>query len=117
MKIQAMYISLTIWIITKTERKYNMEMYNPPHPGIILLEDWIKPLNFTISQFALRIGTSRKNLSEIVNAKCGISPEMALKLSKALGTSAELWLNMQQAYDLWQARQRVNLDNVEIIAM
>ena len=112
-----MYISLTIWIITKTERKYNMEMYNPPHPGIILLEDWIKPLNFTISQFALRIGTSRKNLSEIVNAKCGISPEMALKLSKALGTSAELWLNMQQAYDLWQARQRVNLDNVEIIAM
>lgn len=94
-----------------------MEMFNPPHPGIILLEDWIKPLNFTISAFALRLGTSRKNLSEIVNAKCGISPEMALKLSKALGTSAELWLNMQQAYDLWQARKRVNLDNIDVIAM
>lgn len=94
-----------------------MEMYNPPHPGIILLEDWIKPLNFSVTEFALRIGTSRKNLSEIVNAKCGISPEMALKLSKALGTSAEIWLNMQQAYDLWHARQRVNLDDIEVIAM
>ena len=50
-----------------------MAMYNPPHPGTILFEDWIKPLNFTISQFALRIGTSRKNLSEIVNGKTNIS--------------------------------------------
>ena len=62
-----------------------MEMFNPPHPGTILLEDWIKPLNFRITEFAIKIGTSRKNLSEIVNGKCGISPEMALKLSKALG--------------------------------
>ena len=91
-----------------------MEMFNPPHPGTILLEDWIKPLNFSVTEFALKI---RKNLSEIVNAKCGISPEMALKLSKALGTSAELWLNLQQAYDLWNAKQHVNLDNVEVIAM
>lgn len=94
-----------------------MEMFNPPHPGIILLEDCIKPLNMSISAFALRIGTSRKNLSEIVNGKVGISAEMALKLSKALGTSAQLWLNMQQAYDLWQAKQRVNLDNIERITM
>ena len=94
-----------------------MQMYNPPHPGIILLEDWIKPLNLSITEFAFKIGTSRKNLSEIVNAKSGISSEMALKLSKALGTSAELWLNLQQAYDLWQARQKVNLDNVQVIAM
>ena len=94
-----------------------MEMFNPPHPGTILLEDWIKPLNFSVTEFALKIEKSRKNLSEIVNAKCGISPEMALKLSKALGTSAELWLNLQQAYDLWNAKQHVNLDNVEVIAM
>lgn len=94
-----------------------MEMFNPPHPGIILLEDWIKPLNFSVTEFALKLGTSRKNLSEIVNARCGISSEMALKLAKALGTSPELWLNLQQAYDLWNAKQRVNLDNVEIIAM
>lgn len=94
-----------------------MEMFNPPHPGIILLEDWIKPLNLSISEFALKLGTSRKNLSEIVNGKIGISPEMALKLSKALNTSAKLWLNVQLSYDLWQAKQRVNLDNVEVIAM
>lgn len=94
-----------------------MEMYNPPHPGKSLLEDWIKPLGFTISEFALKIGTSRKNLSEIVNCRTGISPEMALKLSKALGTSAEVWIREQLAYDLWQARQRVNLDNVEVIIM
>ena len=94
-----------------------MEMYNPPHPGKGLLEDWIKPLGFTISEFALKIGTSRKNLSEIVNCKIGISPEMALKLSKALGTSAEVWIREQIAYDLWQAKQKVNLDNVEVIAM
>lgn len=94
-----------------------MEMYNPPHPGTILLEDCIKPLNFSVTEFALKIGTSRKNLSEIVNGKTGISSEMALRLSKALGTSAELWLNMQQAYDLWHARQRVNLDEIDVIAM
>ena len=94
-----------------------MTMHNPTHPGKILLEDWIKPLNFSISKFALRIGTSRKNLSEIVNGKIGISPEMSLKLAKVLGTSAEFWLNIQQAYDLWNARQTVNLDNIESIAL
>ncbi len=94
-----------------------MEMFNPPHPGEILLEECIKPMGFSISAFALKIGTSRKNLSEIVNGKMGISPEMALKLSKALNTSPQFWLNMQVQYDLYQARQRVNLDNVEVIAL
>ncbi len=94
-----------------------MEMYNPPHPGIILLEEWIKPLNFTISAFALRIGTTRKNLSEIVNARTGISPEMALKLAKALRTSAKFWLNLQQEYDLWNVKQNINLDNIQVIEM
>lgn len=94
-----------------------MEMFNPPHPGVILLEDWIKPLNLSISEFALKLGTSRKNLSEIVNCKTGISPEMALKIEKALQSRAGFWLDLQTQYDLWQARQHVNLDNVEIIAM
>lgn len=94
-----------------------MEMFNPAHPGAILLEEWIKPLNFSIAKFALRIGTSRKNLSEIVNCKTGISPEMALRLSKALGTSAQFWLDLQTQYDLWKARQTVNLDNIEVIAL
>lgn len=93
-----------------------MEMFNPPHPGEILLEEYIKPLGFTVSAFALKIGTSRKNLSEIVNEKVGISPEMALKLAKCLGTSPEIWLRLQLKYDLWQAKQRVNLDNIEVIS-
>ena len=94
-----------------------MEMFNPPHPGEILLEECIKPLNMSISALALRIGTSRKNLSEIVNGKTGISAEMALKLSKAFGTSAQFWLNLQQSYDLWQAKQHINLDDIDPIAL
>lgn len=94
-----------------------MQMFNPPHPGTILLEDWIKPLNISISEFAMKLGTSRKNLSEIVNCKTGISPEMSLKLAKALGTTPKLWLNLQLSYDLWQAEQKVNLDDVEVIAL
>lgn len=90
-------------------------MFNPPHPGEILLEEYIRPLGFTVSAFALKIGTSRKNLSEIVNEKVGISPEMALKLAKALGTSPEIWLRLQCKYDLWHAKQNVNLDNVEVV--
>lgn len=94
-----------------------MEMFNPPHPGAVLLEECIKPSGISISEFALKIGTSRKNLSEIVNGKTGISPEMALKLSKALNTTAQFWLNMQIQYDLWHAKQTVNLDNVQVIKM
>ena len=93
-----------------------MDMYNPCHPGEILLEEWIKPLNYSISKFAIMLGTSRKNLSEIVNEKTGVSPEMALKLAKALNTSPDIWLKMQMQYDLWQAKQRVNLDSVRVIA-
>lgn len=92
-------------------------MFNPPHPGEILLEEYIRPLGFTVSAFALKIGTSRKNLSEIVNEKVGISPEMALKLAKALGTSPEIWLRLQAKYDLWHAKQNVNLDNVEVVCV
>lgn len=92
-----------------------MEMFNPPHPGEILLEEYIKPLGFSVSGFALKIGTSRKNLSKIVNERVGISPEMALKLAKALGTSPEIWLRLQLKYDLWQAKQRTNFDDIEVI--
>ena len=94
-----------------------MEMYNPPHPGKLLLEGYIKPLKLTISEFALKLGISRKCLSEIINGKAGISTEMALKIEKSLNSRAGFWLDLQQAYDLWQARQRINLDDVEVIAM
>ena len=83
-----------------------MVMFNPPHPGIILGEDCIKPL-----------GVTRQNLSDIVNGKTAISPAMALKIAKAFNSDPEFWLNMQLKYDLWQAMQKTNLDNVQVIAM
>ena len=93
-----------------------MEMHSPCHPGEILKEVYLKDYDLTVTSFALKIGVSRTTASELVNRKNGITAEMALKLAKAFSTSAQFWLNMQQAYDLWQARQRVNLDNVQIIA-
>ena len=94
-----------------------MEMFNPPHPGEILKEPYLPDFKVSVTAFALKLGVSRTTASELVNCKNGISAEMALKLSKAFKTSPQFWLNMQQQYDLWQARQRVNLENVQVIAM
>ena len=92
-----------------------MEMKNPPHPGRILKQDCIEPLSLSITEAALKLGISRQSLSEIVNGKTGISPVMALKLAKAFNTSPEFWLNMQQKYDLAQARKTTNLDDVQVM--
>jgi addiction module HigA family antidote len=92
-----------------------MEMNNPVHPGKILKEDCIEPLNLSITETALKLGISRVTLSEIVNERAGISPSMALKLAKAFNTSAEFWVNMQSQYDLAQARKTTNLDNVQVM--
>jgi len=93
-----------------------MEMFNPPHPGEILRELYLKDYNLSVTAFALKIGVSRVTASELVNEKNGITAGMALKLAKAFKTEAQYWLNMQQAYDLWHARRSVNLDNVQVIA-
>ena len=92
-----------------------MEMYNPCHPGEILREETLKALNISVTEFAKKLGVSRQAISEIINEKRGISPQMALRLARALGTTPGLWLRMQVAYDLWQATQTTNLDNVEKI--
>nr|DAT18283.1 MAG TPA: addiction module antidote protein [Caudoviricetes sp.] len=94
-----------------------MDMFNPSHPGEILKDLYLPDYNLSVTAFALKLGVSRTTASELVNCKNGISAEMALKLAKAFGTSVQYWLNMQQAYDLWLAKQSVNLDNVEIIEM
>jgi addiction module HigA family antidote len=87
-----------------------MKMYNPPHPGEILRELCLEPLNITITEAAEALGVSRKTLSAILNGRAGISPEMAVRLSMAFGTSSDSWLNQQTQYDLWQAEQnRKNL--------
>ena len=77
-----------------------MTMKTPPHPGATVLHDCIEPLGLSITDAAAALGVSRNSLSELVNAKRGISPEMAVRLSKAFGASAESWLTQQINYDL-----------------
>ena len=79
-----------------------MPMHQPPHPGELLRELWLKPLGLTIKDTAYALKVSRKALSELVNGQTGLSPEMAVRLELAFGKSAESWLAHQAAYDLWQ---------------
>jgi len=81
-------------------------MFNPPHPGEILKEDVLSELGLTVTEAAKQLAVTRVTLSRIINGKSGISPDMALRLAAWLGTSADSWLNMQVAYDLWQAEQQ-----------
>ena len=80
-----------------------MLMHNPPHPGEIIKELCLEPLQLSITAAAKALGVSRKTLSSIINGKAGISPEMAVRLSIAFNTSSESWLNQQTQYDLWLA--------------
>ena len=83
-----------------------MDMHNPAHPGEVLRE--YLPENLTITDAANHLGVTRVALSRILNAKAGISAEMDLLLSDALGTSAGFWSRMQVQYDIWQAKQKYN---------
>ena len=83
-----------------------MRMNNPPHPGEVLKTLCLEPLSLTITETAKALGVSRKTLSAILNGRARISPEMAVRLSIAFGTSAESWLTQQTQYDLWHAEQR-----------
>jgi addiction module HigA family antidote len=88
------------------------KMHNPPHPGEVLKELCLTPLNLTITAAATALGVSRKTLSAILNGRAGISPEMAVRLSIAFNTSPESWLIQQVQYDLWhaeKARKRLNV--------
>lgn len=84
-----------------------MRMHNPPHPGEVLKELCLEPLGLSVTEAAEALGVSRKTLSSILNGRAGISPEMAIRLSMAFGTSAESWVNQQAMFDLWQAEQRL----------
>ena len=83
-----------------------MQMHNPPHPGELIRELCIEPLDLSITEAAEGLGVSRKTLSAILNGRAGISPEMALRLAMAFDTTPESWLNQQSHYDLWQAKQK-----------
>ena len=77
----------------------------PIHPGIVFREDVMKPLNLSVTETARMLGVSRKTLSEFINEKAALSPEMAIRISKATNTSVESWMNMQQKLTLWKAEQ------------
>ena len=83
-----------------------MKMHNPPHPGEIIRGLCLEPLGLTVTKAAEALGVSRKTLSAILNGRASISPEMAVRLSIAFGTSSESWLNQQTQYDLWHAERR-----------
>ena len=82
-----------------------IQMHNPPHPGEIIRELCLEPLELSVTATAEALGVSRKTLSSILNGHAGISPEMALRLSIAFDTTPESWLNQQIQYDLWVAKK------------
>jgi addiction module HigA family antidote len=83
-----------------------MTMFDPPHPGEILREDCLKPLSLTVMAAAKGLVVSRGSLSEFLNGRNGVSPEIAIRLEMAGWGSAESWLRNQLSYDLWRARRR-----------
>lgn len=86
-----------------------MAMHNPPHPGEFIREICIQPLEISVTDAAAALGVSRKTLSEVLNGRAGVSPEMAIRLEQAFGGTAESWLRMQVNYDIWHARARGNI--------
>ena len=92
-----------------------MAMHNPPHPGEFIRETYIEPFDISIRSLANSLGVAASTLARIVAEHSAVSPEMALRLSKAIGRSPESWLAMQDNYDLWQAKKSANLSKVRKI--
>ena len=90
-----------------------MSMHNPPHPGQFIREIYISPFDLSVRKIADGLGVSPSTLNRVLNGESNISPEMALRLSKALGRSPESWLAMQDQYNLWHAKKNVNLKGVK----
>ena len=90
-----------------------MAMHNPPHPGEFIRATYIEPFDISIRSLAKSLGVSPSTLTRLISRQSGISPEMALRLSKAVGRSPESWLAMQLNYDLWQTRKTTDLSGVQ----
>lgn len=93
-----------------------MLMHNPPHPGEFIQEVYLEPNGVSGRALAASLGVAASTLNRVLLGTSGVSPEMALRLSKSLGRSPESWLMMQDQYDLWQARSAVNLDDVSVLS-
>ncbi len=89
-----------------------MAMHNPPHPGEFIRDVYLEPNHLSGRELSMKLGVAASTLSRVLKGTNRVSPEMALRLSKALGRSPESWLAMQYNYDLWQARHHVNLSGV-----
>ncbi len=94
-----------------------MGMHNPPHPGEFIREVYIAPNALSVRKVAAGLGVSPSTLNRLLNGQSNVSPEMALRLSKALGRSPESWLAMQDLYDLWHARRNVDLKQVKKLSL
>lgn len=92
-----------------------MTMHNPPHPGEFIESIYMEPFGLSCRTLATHLGVAASTLNRVVKGKSAITPEMALRLSKVLGRSPESWLSMQDNYDLWTAKQTINLDNIHPI--
>lgn len=92
-----------------------MVMHNPPHPGEFIREIYLEPFSLTGRQLAAKLGVSPSTLNRVLRGRSGITPEMALRLSKTVGRSPESWLALQDNYNLWRARQSLDLDELEKI--
>ncbi len=90
-----------------------MTMHNPPHPGEFIREIYLAPFHLTGRQLAAKLDVSPSTVARLLAGKSGVAPEMALRLSKTLGRSAESWLAMQHSHDLWRVRQVMDLSQVE----
>ena len=93
-----------------------MPMKNPPHPGESVRYDCIEPLGLTVTEAAKALGVTRQALNNLVNGKSGISPDMAIRLDKAFGGGADVWLGLQMDYDLAQAMKHANSIKVKRLA-
>ena len=99
------YLKLKIDLADGYLKNNSKAMYNPPHPGEFIQEIYLEPFAINGRQFAFKLGVAPSTINRILKGRSGISSEMALRLSKAVGRSPESWLTLQDSYDLWHARQ------------
>ena len=100
-------LTLIMKIITDMERKMK-----PVHPGEVVKFDYLEPLGLTVGDLAKSLGVTRPTLSAVINGRSAVSPEMALRLSKAFDTSSDLWLGMQKSYDLYLAKMKFDPEGI-----
>jgi len=94
-----------------------MTMHNPPHPGEFIMATYMEPYGLSCRYLAEQLDVSPSTLNRVLKQQSGASPEMALRLSKALGRTPQSWLAMQDAHDLWQAGKNIKLDRVHKVEL